>query len=414
MTTIYVNNAAGVLAAGVGPSDVQLVLFSGQGSLFPAIPAGGTLWLTIVDPTTFVSEIVQCTARSADTLTVVRGRDGTTATSFEAGAIVEARVTAGLLYELNYRNFSDSPGGPATLDANGRLRSSQMPLDVVKTVSGKIDASVIPTSFATDAEVAAAIAAQNIGNKYDKTGGVVSGVVDVAHGTVGTQRQLMGFGWGTQSTRWRWVLEANASLSLFAYTSSGGTPTKAIQVYTDVAGGGGTQLQVAGHAVWTTASFNPDTKLNANGGTLSYGRVNGVLYWASGTSVGITYTSSEFRFTHAARGPNFIGTSDRRMKTVTGKVKPDMDLGRKLQLVTYEWNEKAEKALGYTGGGQGLLAQAVKKHAPQHVVKAKDGLLGIDYAGLALELALANDARTRATEKKVHEMFEMVRKLVGG
>jgi hypothetical protein len=87
----FANNAAGVLSAGISNSDVSLVLNTGQGSRWPTLGVGDWCWTTITDGTTI--EIVRVTARSGDTLTIVRGRQGTTGTSFSAGAAVQMRLT---------------------------------------------------------------------------------------------------------------------------------------------------------------------------------------------------------------------------------------------------------------------------------------------------------------------------------
>jgi hypothetical protein len=46
-------------------------------------------------------ELVKCTARSGDTLTIVRAQESTSAAGFTAGAAVELRLTAGVLTELH-------------------------------------------------------------------------------------------------------------------------------------------------------------------------------------------------------------------------------------------------------------------------------------------------------------------------
>ena len=42
-------------------------------------------------------EIVKCTARSTDTLTIVRAQEGTTASAFSSSDKVELRITAGVM-----------------------------------------------------------------------------------------------------------------------------------------------------------------------------------------------------------------------------------------------------------------------------------------------------------------------------
>jgi hypothetical protein len=93
MTVILKNNAFGFLAASISASDTTTILTTGTGANFPSLSAGEYFYATIA-PTAGVSEIVKCTGRSGDTLTIIRAQEGTSALSFAAGSRVELRVTA--------------------------------------------------------------------------------------------------------------------------------------------------------------------------------------------------------------------------------------------------------------------------------------------------------------------------------
>lgn len=93
MTVILKNNASGFLAAAISNTDTTVLLTTGTGANFPSLGASQYFYATIV-PTSGASEIVKCTARSGDTLTVVRAQEGTSALSFAGGSRVELRVTA--------------------------------------------------------------------------------------------------------------------------------------------------------------------------------------------------------------------------------------------------------------------------------------------------------------------------------
>ncbi len=94
MPQIWTNNAATTLASAVTTnSQTSLTLASGKGALFPS-PSSPDYFMVTLDDGTNV-EIVKCTARSTDTLTVVRAQEGTTAqSSFAIGTKAELRVTA--------------------------------------------------------------------------------------------------------------------------------------------------------------------------------------------------------------------------------------------------------------------------------------------------------------------------------
>ena len=97
-TQLFANNATGALAAGITNSATSLNLVTGQGALFPTPSGGDWFLLTLTQATGPESfwEIVKCTARSGDTLTVVRAQEGTTALAW-ATAKAELRITAGTL-----------------------------------------------------------------------------------------------------------------------------------------------------------------------------------------------------------------------------------------------------------------------------------------------------------------------------
>lgn len=95
---IYTNNASATLASSATNTATSLVLATGKGALF-ASPSGGD-WQMVTLASSSAVEIVKVTARSGDTLTVVRGQEGTPAVAWASGAKVEARLTAGMIGRL--------------------------------------------------------------------------------------------------------------------------------------------------------------------------------------------------------------------------------------------------------------------------------------------------------------------------
>jgi hypothetical protein len=93
---VFGNNAQGNLAAGISSVATTLTLSPGEGSLFPTVGAGQQFAITLIPASTNIpTEIAYCTAKSGDTLTIVRGQEGTTPTAFLAGDIVAHQLTAG-------------------------------------------------------------------------------------------------------------------------------------------------------------------------------------------------------------------------------------------------------------------------------------------------------------------------------
>lgn len=85
---IFTNNASTTLGTAIGAGDTSITVATGTGSQFPSPGAGqyftATLWAA--GSTTGVpNEIVKVTARSGDTMTVVRGQEGTTPQAWGVG-----------------------------------------------------------------------------------------------------------------------------------------------------------------------------------------------------------------------------------------------------------------------------------------------------------------------------------------
>jgi len=95
MAALVTNNASGTLASSINDVELSLTLNSGQGALFPNPTGGDYFYVTLVTNAND-KEIVKVTARSTNTLTIVRGQDGTTARAFTAGDRVEMRFCAAL------------------------------------------------------------------------------------------------------------------------------------------------------------------------------------------------------------------------------------------------------------------------------------------------------------------------------
>jgi hypothetical protein len=127
------NNARGFLDAAVTASSTQFYLTAGTGDAFPALASGEFFNATVVS-SGGLREIVKVTARSTDTLTVVRAQESTTAIAFSPGSLVELRVTvanieAAIGDDKPFRDFrpGDAPnrftltGGSVTASLNGNV-----------------------------------------------------------------------------------------------------------------------------------------------------------------------------------------------------------------------------------------------------------------------------------------------------
>ncbi len=101
MTQVFKNNAYGSLAAELSAVATVATLATGNGDRFPA-PTGGDFFLATLimidaNGAEVAWEIVKCTSRATDSLTIERAQEGTTARIWPVGTRIELRTTAGTL-----------------------------------------------------------------------------------------------------------------------------------------------------------------------------------------------------------------------------------------------------------------------------------------------------------------------------
>lgn len=115
MAVVLVNNAVSRLASSLTSGATSLSVTAGEGAKFPAVGGGDWFPVTLVKATGAL-EIVRCTARSGDILTIARAQEGTAAQAFSVGDRVELRLTAAALADIvqMITNLSNA----ALLDAN--------------------------------------------------------------------------------------------------------------------------------------------------------------------------------------------------------------------------------------------------------------------------------------------------------
>lgn len=92
---LYTNNAASALASGITNTQTTIQVQDGMGNLFPTPFGDDFFYITITSVSIGGAyEIMQCTQRSGDTFTVIRGAEGTTPQFFNIGDNVQLRITA--------------------------------------------------------------------------------------------------------------------------------------------------------------------------------------------------------------------------------------------------------------------------------------------------------------------------------
>jgi hypothetical protein len=115
----FANGAYATLASGINSSATSITLTTGQGARFPSLAGGDYFFATLIDTSNNL-EIVKCTARSTDVLTVVRGQESTTARSFSAGDRIELRITAQSMLDAGAASL-DGDRGDITVSSSGTV-----------------------------------------------------------------------------------------------------------------------------------------------------------------------------------------------------------------------------------------------------------------------------------------------------
>lgn len=386
--TVYANNVAGTMAGTIGPSDTALLLQTGQGVLFPN-PGSDSYYATLVHITTGAIEIVQVTAKVGDTLTIVRGRDNTSAISFAVGSVVEMRLVAQMLREIDWRAVWNVANGICPLDAGGLVPDAKIPAGITR-----------------DTELTAGLATKQntLGFTPVRQGGGVGQAGNTVYigwdGSSKTKITVDGFDQGAIATE-PWINGRLGAVNGIASLDAGGkVPAGQLPAmnYLPLSGGNlsgslailsGGNLQVAAYVlandfVSTTGYYAGASNVallgTSSAGTV-YLRPNG-----TGTSTGEATLDSSGVF----RAPNVIATSDSRLKDKITDQKVVAGLGDQLVFKRWVWKDTSRVDVG-------VIAQDVQALAPHHVLES-NGTLGVDYGKLALEVALDNSRRIRALE----------------
>ena len=98
MAIVLTNNAESVITSAITSGATTISIVVGDASRFPALTTTGDYAIGVLEditttPTT--REIVQVTARAANSLTIVRAQEGTAASAFPINATFSLRLTAG-------------------------------------------------------------------------------------------------------------------------------------------------------------------------------------------------------------------------------------------------------------------------------------------------------------------------------
>lgn len=118
------NNCASVLNISITSSDTSVQLVAGSGTTFPVAPFYCSCEY----------EVMYCSGKSGDTLTVARGQDGTLAAAHSAGTIIEQRNNAALWNDITLAvNKIENGTTPIPLNAPaGSITNTMLASDVAR------------------------------------------------------------------------------------------------------------------------------------------------------------------------------------------------------------------------------------------------------------------------------------------
>lgn len=158
MAVLYTNNAISTLAASITNTATSFSVASGQGALFPNPTSPDIFYATLYDNAGNI-EIVKVTARSTDTLTVVRGQDGTTGRAYSAGDKIELRLTKAVLDQLKLdatSSYLPLSGGQMTGALGiGTAASAGTNIQIGRTLTGNTSGNSVYNSFTIASDVTA-------------------------------------------------------------------------------------------------------------------------------------------------------------------------------------------------------------------------------------------------------------------
>lgn len=168
----FTNNASTTLAANISSTATSLQVASGTGGRFPVTSSSQWFPVTLVSSTnTAQTEVCYCTGRNGDTLTVTRGAEGTTASSFSAGDTVALFPTAGV-FGLMPQAGSVAPFSTATATAIGGYTLNAIVADT--TVNGLFWVSTVANNTTTPGASGASWRAMFAGAPPASKGGTVT------------------------------------------------------------------------------------------------------------------------------------------------------------------------------------------------------------------------------------------------
>ncbi|MBU9386643.1 tail fiber domain-containing protein [Burkholderia multivorans] len=343
------NNAVSRLAAAVAANATSISLTPGDGAKFPTLGAGDWFPLTVVKGDGSL-EVMRCTARAADTLTVSRAQEGTPALAFAAGDRVELRFTAAAAM-----SFLPLTGGSLTgaLLFNGATQGTIPP--ILFQLNGKYQ-------WGIGSNAAAWLAF----SRYDANGTWINDPLQI---------DPSGKTWINGDAQVGGSLLLGNSRGIY-FKRTDGNYHIAMQLTAD--NGNNTDIinaDGAGRIRFINDAYNAELGWFNNGGD----------FWVRG---------------------NIQGFSDRRMKSNIKRIKGAMAKVRALVGVTFTRRRSKDKTRH-----MGFIAQDVEPIVPEVVRTDEKGMKSIAYANLTALLAEALKEVEAEVKNELKKLGKRIAKL---
>jgi hypothetical protein len=225
----FANSAFATLAAGINSSVTSITLTTGQGARFPSLAGGDYFFATLIDTSNNL-EIVKCTARSTDVLTVVRGQESTTARSYSTGDRIEIRITAQTFLDAStpYPSQTGNAGEFLRTDGTNVSWEAVTPTSVSDQANSSTGYFDLPAGTTAQRPGSPAIGM----TRYNTTLNLVEAYHDA--GWIPLTNPFTAEGGNSVTTSGSYKIHTFTSSGTFAITSG----TKTVE-YLVVAGGGG-------------------------------------------------------------------------------------------------------------------------------------------------------------------------------
>jgi hypothetical protein len=164
MGVLLKNNTSSLLVGSVSAGTTSVVVTTGAGAGFPAVGVGDYFYATLVSPTGLY-EIVKCTARVNDVLTIVRAQEGTVAIPFPDGSRIDLRVTAqSVIDAIADRVALKDQASEISFAPTGTISATNVQ-DAIVEISSASEISFTPTGSISSTNVQNAIV--EVANEHD-------------------------------------------------------------------------------------------------------------------------------------------------------------------------------------------------------------------------------------------------------